>query len=131
MPEQNKLTENDSEKADTLLEHFTSVFTHEPIGPTPKPPQQEYQSVLKDTYITEDQIKKKLSGLLPSKSPGPDDIQPKFIKELADAITKPLKQYSIRLFRHRSYLMSGKRHMYRRYSRKVTSPVPTTTGLLA
>ena len=91
MPDKDKLTENDSEKADTLLEHFTSLFTHEPIGPTPKPPQQEYQSVLKDIYITEDQIKKKLSGLLPSKSPGPDDIHPGFIKELADEIAKPLQ----------------------------------------
>ena len=58
MPDKDKLTENDSEKADTLLEHFTSVFTHEPIGPIPKPLQQECQSVLMDIYITEDQIKR-------------------------------------------------------------------------
>ena len=57
----------------------------------PKPLQQECQSVLMDIYITEDQIKKKLSGLLPSNSPGPDDIHPGCIKKLADVIAKPLQ----------------------------------------
>ena len=31
MPESNALTENDNDKAETLLKHFSSVFTHEPI----------------------------------------------------------------------------------------------------
>ena len=61
MQDSGVLTENDKEKAETLLNHFTSVFTQEPIGPTPEPPEQTCKSMLQDIYITEEQIRKKLS----------------------------------------------------------------------
>ena len=43
-----------------------------------------------DLNITEDLVKKKLRKLKISKSPGPDGIHPRVLKEIGDTIAVPL-----------------------------------------
>ena len=90
IPNNNTMTENDTEKAEVLLSHFSSVFTKEPVGPIPGPKTQKYDVPLNTMHITEEQILKKLRKIQTAKSPGPDQMHPKLIKELADVLAKPL-----------------------------------------
>ena len=83
-------TEGDQQKACELNSFFGSVFTQESDGELP---QCDYSidQTLTEVEITEEQIKKVLSSLNPGKSPGPDCIHPKVLKELAHELSSPLK----------------------------------------
>ena len=83
------LTENNLEKADVLKTFFTSVFTKEPDGPLPHL-QKKTDLILDNITITQDQMFRKLSSLKTSKSPGPDGLHPRVIRELAPVISYPL-----------------------------------------
>ena len=85
------MTNNDSEKAEVLGKFFSSVYT---IGP-------EWTWVLNDEdkpniskviniEITQELIQKELCKLNVNKSPGPDNLHPRVVKELADVLVKPL-----------------------------------------
>ena len=84
------LTSNEKEKAEVLLDYFSSVFTQEPEGEMPKIDPVDVDSPLEDIELTEEMIKKKLKNLKTTKSPGPDKIHPRILKELSDSLTKPL-----------------------------------------
>ena len=90
VPNTDSMTESDTDKAEVLQNHFCSVFTEEPVGPIPGPKMQYYEAPLNTMHITEDQILKKLKQIKTAKSPGPDQLHPKLIKELADVLAKPL-----------------------------------------
>ena len=87
--EDGSLTSNDSEKADVLLKFFTSVFTNED---TQNIPSFDSQCDTKLSFINIDENKmlKSLNNLKPNKSPGPDEIHPKMLKELANELAHPL-----------------------------------------
>lgn len=87
---QEKETSNDDEKCEVLLEYFSSVFTKEPPGEIPKLPPKKVLSYLNHLIITEDMIIKKIEKLNISKSPGPDEIHPRILKETSNIIAKPL-----------------------------------------
>ena len=81
----------DEEKAQLLVDYFSSVFTTEPNGEAmPEFPEQKYDEVLDDIKIDEEMVKKKLKKLKKNKSPGPDNIHPRVLNELADSISYPL-----------------------------------------
>ena len=84
------LATEDKDKADVLAYFYSSVFTNEPSGVIPNRKPQHMTSVLHKSIFTEEKIKKKLLVLKMTKSPGPDKIHPRVLKEVATAIAKPL-----------------------------------------
>ncbi len=83
-------TSNSKKKANLLAEFYTSVFTVEPDGDVPTIPNRHCDVIMTPLIITEDMVEKKLSELNPNKSPGPDSIHPRFLKELASVLKSPL-----------------------------------------
>ena len=85
-----KMTNNDSEKAEVLGKFFSSVNTIEPewtwvLNDEDKP---NISKVI-NIEITQELIQKKLCKLNVNKSPGPDNLHPRGVKELADVLVKP------------------------------------------
>ena len=86
-----KLTVNEKEQAEVLADQFSSVMVKEPDDEIPTIPDKVLQTpILSSIHITEDMVLKKLRNLDPSKSPGPDDIHPRVLKETATEIAPAL-----------------------------------------
>eukprot|EP00794_Sanderia_malayensis_P004409 gene4410-4998_t len=83
------LTKTDTEKAEVLSDYFKTVFTNEQSEP-PVIEDRRYTETLKNIDITEDMVLKKLKKLNISKSPGPDNIHPRILKEIGGTIAKPI-----------------------------------------
>ncbi len=88
--EDGTLTKTDQEKAQVLNKFFTSVFTKEDLTNIPNIGSKDGLQELDTFTITEDEVRKKLNSLKPSKSPGPDGLHPKLLKELAPGLSYPL-----------------------------------------
>ena len=85
------VSSQDKDKAETLAEFFGSVFTKESEENMPNLEPSVYGTKSDDRPFTEADILKVLKELNPAKAPGPDDMHPKFLKEVADLICKPLE----------------------------------------
>ncbi len=85
-----KMTENDQEKAETLNEFFSSVFTDENTSNIPNMEDKSNGHSISEIEIDDKTIEKKLNKLKPGKAAGPDGIHPTFLKETAKNISKPL-----------------------------------------
>ena len=78
-----KLVCDDKTKVETFNSYFASVFTVEDktnIPPPGDPP--DANTRMRDITFTVDEVKKALGNLKPDKSPGPDGISPRILKEL-------------------------------------------------
>ena len=73
---------SDEDKAKILAEFFSSVFTQEKEGDIPSL-DKEADIFVESCNIDIKEVEKKLERLNPSKSPGPDNIHPRILKELA------------------------------------------------
>ena len=84
-------SENDTEMANTLNNYFASVFTEElSDSPPATPPVENEVTPLSNITITETNILHSIEKLKVNKTPGPDKISPRILKEVKHEITKPL-----------------------------------------
>ncbi len=81
----------DQTKAEVLNNFFTSVFTREMLSNIPILDMlDKINTPLEKILITDELVKKKLDKLKPTKSPGPDGMHPRILKELSHVISGPL-----------------------------------------
>ena len=83
------LTENDLEKAEVLKTFFHSVFTNDKDDNLPDFNSRTNKS-LSFLTVTEPQMVKALQSLKVDKSPGPDGLHPRVLREVAVEIARPL-----------------------------------------
>ncbi len=83
-------TTSEKEKADALNEFFSSVFTKEDMERFPTFEERQVTSILENVNFTEEDVKKKLDKLKVDKSPGPDNLSPRVLKELSSELSYPL-----------------------------------------
>ena len=83
------LTNSNLQKAEVLNKFFKSVFTIEDNSTLPAFPSRTSKSI-SSIMISEEKMLKVLLSLNKSKSPGPDTIHPRILKELAHEISYPL-----------------------------------------
>ena len=94
----NKFTESPKDTADLLADFFASTFVQEPYGPLENDCYKNSDNLIADLDISADNVKKLLQKINPSKSMGPDNINPKLLICLSendlfvDAITALFKQ---------------------------------------
>ncbi|CAG2210624.1 unnamed protein product [Mytilus edulis] len=84
------IASNDTDKAEILAEFFTSVFTKEDDEDETFLKDIKYDEPSSDEVFKPKEINKLLKNLNTSKSPGPDQVHPKVLYELADIIDIPL-----------------------------------------
>ena len=85
------LTQNDLESAEELSKFFQSVFVNEDTGEIPQLElRRERVQQLSTIEITREKVCNKLSQIQENKSPGPDGIHPKILKEMANVLDNPL-----------------------------------------
>ena len=83
-------TDIDEEKAEILAKYFLSVFTTETNGNIPNLELNQSINPISSLEISEENILKMLNTLKIDKSPGPDELHPRVLKEISSSITKPL-----------------------------------------
>ena len=80
----------DGQKAQAFNDAFASVFTREDLINVPAVEARDPLSQLSKIVISEEKVRKVLKNLRPDKSPGPDNIHPRILKECADELAGPL-----------------------------------------
>ena len=84
------MTMADEKKANVLCDYFTEVFTEEDIANIPYAQLHEELPPLQDINFTVDYVEKALMKLKVGKSPGPDQLHPRIVRELASVLKIPL-----------------------------------------
>ena len=85
-----RTTTDDLEKAEVLSNFFSSVFTKEGPEEIPHMEERQYQTPLDDIKVSVKLVEKKLGKVKPCKSPGPDNIHPKILREASKTLSHPL-----------------------------------------
>ena len=88
--EDGSLTTNDAEKAEVLSKFFSSVFTKENTDDPLPDFKANFTDILSSIKLTTEDIEKALNSLNVNKSPGPDNIHPRILKELSSQLSYPL-----------------------------------------
>ena len=84
------LTNSDKDKANTLTDFFSSVFTTETKDKNPSLEGINISYNMGTLVIDEEKVKKRLHELNISKSPGPDGLHPRIILDLYEELGKPI-----------------------------------------
>ncbi|KAI8495249.1 hypothetical protein Bbelb_272350 [Branchiostoma belcheri] len=82
---------NDDEKAEGLNKFFVSTFTKENTQSISEPTQRVYEEDLNSINVSVEDVSRRLKNLNPNKSPGPDNIHPRILKEIAEVLETPLQ----------------------------------------
>ena len=90
MKDDGSLTQDDSEKTEVLNKFFSSVFTEEDKSNVPDFMTNQ-TDFISSINVSRDDIINKLKSLKPDKSPGPDCIHPRVLRELSEELADPLK----------------------------------------
>ena len=86
---------DDVEAAETLNKYFSSVFTLEELGNIPEPNQAFLDSGgqgITQIMFTKENVVEQLKRLKTDKSPGIDELHPKFLHEVREEIGEALAQ---------------------------------------
>ena len=82
---------SDEDKAEVLVDYFSSVFTIESdLNNMPPFDERNYDNPLYDINISEKMVYEKLRKIKVNKSPGPDNIHPRVLNNAASNLAKPL-----------------------------------------
>jgi len=92
MNDEGEVITDDKEKANIMNKFFSSVFTREDISNLPDFDRRPYKDPVCDLEITTSQVRKKIEKMDPTKSPGPDALHPRILRELKDYIAEPLQE---------------------------------------
>lgn len=85
-------TVSDKEKVEVLAEKFSDVFIKEPDGEIPRGKREDVPvTILRKLVITKEKIRKIIKKLKRNKSPGPDHLHPRIIKEVMEEILEPFQ----------------------------------------
>ncbi len=79
----------DQGKANELNKFFKSVFTIEDNNNIPTLPRKNYENPLNHININENEVREYLEDLNINKSPGPDKLNPRVLKEASSQLAKP------------------------------------------
>lgn len=82
-------TKGDKDKAEVLAEFYSSVFPIEQKEGIPILNHKDITFKCEDIKIKEKEVLDLLLNVNPNKSPGPDGIHPKALKELAEILANP------------------------------------------
>ena len=85
------ITYVDEEKCNILNKFFSSVFTKEDSSNIPNFDFNDNIPSLDNCFITVSDMENALNNLNPNKSPGPDNIHPKLLKNASKSLASPLK----------------------------------------
>ena len=86
------MTSNDQDKSNILNNFFTSVFTQEDLQDVPDLNiNKEVPHKTNSAEVSVEEMKKLLSSMKSGKSPGPDQLHPRILKECATELALPLK----------------------------------------
>ena len=81
----------DEDKAEVLVDYFSSVFTVESdLNNMPPFDEREYANPLENINITKKTVLEKLKKVKINKSPGPDNIHPRVLNNAATTLAEPL-----------------------------------------
>ena len=89
---------DDEKKSNAFADYFSTVFSHEPNTEFDKLPNIKCNYPMSDLNISHSTVLEKLTILRIDKSPGPDNIHPRVLKELQDQLSIPIaKLYDVSL----------------------------------
>ena len=83
-------TRDEHQMSNILNKFFASVFTTEDTNVIHVPPAVATDNILSSINVTEDDVLKCIDKLKVNKSPGPDTISPRVLKEAKNELAKPL-----------------------------------------
>ena len=86
------VAESNLEKAEILNKYFSTVFTKETTGVQPSFSDRPFTEQLTDISFDENSIEKKLNSLKVNKTPGPDQLHPRLLKEMSGILKYPLQK---------------------------------------
>ena len=90
LTENGKQIDNEVDMANTLNNYFSTVFTTEDHGNLPTVAPQTQGVTLPNFIITENEILSVMNNMNVNKTPGPDKISPRLLKEAKNELVKPL-----------------------------------------